>query len=175
MSTVVTKRNGAVRFCLKGATNDHERRFPPPWSVEEEATHYDSRLCPQKEDNHADESNECHHSRSIDWPIGRRCVGLALRAMRQGRGRRWRSRVFVAHGRRRSLSDSASASIANDQLTNKQRNWYRIRVFGDDRHRDDLYTKDIRGAYWFYAKVDRAAFATPYSALVLSPLIGFTC
>jgi hypothetical protein len=52
------------------------------------------------------------------------------------------------------LERSASASIASDELTNKQRNWYRIRVFGDDRHRDDLYNKDIRRAYWFYAKVE---------------------
>jgi hypothetical protein len=47
--------------------------------------------------------------------------------------------VFVAH---------------RNELTNKQRNWYRIRVFSDDRHRDDLYSKDIRRAYWFYAKVE---------------------
>jgi hypothetical protein len=52
------------------------------------------------------------------------------------------------------LSGSASASTADDELTNEQRNQYRIRVFGDDRHRDDLYTKAIRRDYWFYAKVE---------------------
>src|SRR5262249_21317538 len=41
-------------------------------------------------------------------------------------------------------------------------NWYRIRVFGDDRHRDYLpraetcIGKDIRRSYWFYAKVGMA-------------------
>ena len=50
----------------------------------------------------------------------------------------------------------------NGELTNKQKNWYRIRVFGDDRHRGDLprgetcIGKDIRRSYWFYAKVGMA-------------------
>jgi hypothetical protein len=47
----------------------------------------------------------------------------------------------------------------NAELTNKQKNWYRIRVFGDDRHRDALPRREtcigkvIRRAYLFYAKV----------------------
>ena len=47
----------------------------------------------------------------------------------------------------------------NGELTNKQKNWYRIRVFGDDRHRDDLpragkrVWQTIRKADWFYTKV----------------------
>ena len=79
------------------------------------------------------------------------------------------SRVFVAHDRRRSLNRDVARSrpavalahqCGNGELTNKQKNWYRIRVFGDDRHRDDLprgetcIGKDIRRAYWFYAKVE---------------------
>ena len=64
---------------------------------------------------------------------------------------------------------SANASIASDELTNKQTNWYRIRVFGDDRHRDDLYTKDIRRTYWFYAKVEIAR-----SNVSLAPLADRT-
>ena len=81
------------------------------------------------------------------------------------------ARVFVAHGRRRSLNRNVARSrpavalahqCGNGELTNKQKNWYRIRVFGDDRHRDDLprgetcIGKDIRRAYWLYAKVEFA-------------------
>jgi hypothetical protein len=85
--------------------------------------------------------------------------------------RAWRifTRVFVAHGRKRSLNRNVvrsrpEAALAhqcgNGELTNKQKNWYRIRVFGDDRHRDDLprgetcIGKGIRKAYWLYAKVE---------------------
>ena len=85
--------------------------------------------------------------------------------------RAWRifTRVFVAHGSKRSLNRNVvrsgpEAALAhqcgNGGLTNKQKNWYRIRVFGDDRHRDDLpraercIGKGIRRAYWFYAKVE---------------------
>jgi len=83
--------------------------------------------------------------------------------------RSWRifARVFVAHGRKRSLNRDVArsrpaAALAhqrgNGELTNKQKNWYRIRDFGDDRHRDDLprgdIGKGIRKAYWFYAKVE---------------------
>ena len=60
----------------------------------------------------------------------------------------------------RSRSAAALAhQCGNGELTNKQKNWYRIRVFGDDRHRGDLprgetcIGKDIRRAYWFYPKV----------------------
>ena len=57
------------------------------------------------------------------------------------------TRVFVVHGRKRSLNRSVvrsrpAAALAdqcgNGELTNKQKSWYRIRVFGDDRHKDDL-------------------------------------
>jgi len=87
--------------------------------------------------------------------------------------RPWRvfARVFVAHGRKRSLNRNVLRSrpatvlvhqCGNCELTNKQKNWYRIRVFGDDRHRGDLprgetcIGKDIRRSYWFYAKVGMA-------------------
>src|SRR6516162_1587253 len=55
--------------------------------------------------------------------------------------------MFVAHGRKRSSNRTVVRSrpaeglahqCGNGELTNKQKNWYRIRVFGDDRHRDDL-------------------------------------
>jgi hypothetical protein len=48
---------------------------------------------------------------------------------------------------------------SNIELTNKQTNWYRFRIFRDDRHRGDLprgetrITKDIRMACRLYAKV----------------------
>jgi len=46
-----------------------------------------------------DESDECQHSCSIELPVGRHCVGLALRARR--------TRVFVAEvGRRLVLAAS---------------------------------------------------------------------
>jgi hypothetical protein len=104
-------------------------------------------------------------------PKSRRCSSephklSAAWAMR----RPWRvfTRVFVAHGRKRSLNRNVvrsrpAAALAHQrdygELTNKQKNWYRIRVFGDDRHRaicraGRRYSKDIRRAYWFYAKVE---------------------
>ena len=61
--------------------------------------------------------------------------------------RSWRifTSVFVAHGTKcpwdRKVVRSGQRQrlrINNGELTNKQKNWYRIRVFGDDRHRDDL-------------------------------------
>jgi hypothetical protein len=47
----------------------------------------------------------------------------------------------------------------SQQMLNKQTNWYRIRIFCDDRHRGDLprgetrITKDIRMGHGLYAKV----------------------
>jgi hypothetical protein len=83
-------------------------------------------------------------------PKSRRCSSeqhklSAAWAMR----RPWRvfTRVFVAHGRKRSLNryvvrSRPTAALAhqcgNGELTNEQKNWNRICVFGDDRHRDDL-------------------------------------
>ena len=104
-------------------------------------------------------------------PKSRRCSSEPHNLSAAWADRRpWRifTRVFVAHGRRRSLnrnvvrSGSAAAlahQCGNGELTNKQKNWYRIRVFGDDRHRGDLprgercIGKVIRRAYWFHAKV----------------------
>ena len=83
-------------------------------------------------------------------PKSRRCSSerhklSAAWAMR----RPWRvfTRVSVAHGRKRSLNryvvrSRPTAALAhqcgNGELTNEQKNWNRICVFGDDRHRDDL-------------------------------------
>src|SRR5262249_51796374 len=105
-------------------------------------------------------------------PKSRRCssephILSAARANR--RPRHIFTRVFVAHGRKRSLNRSvvrsrSAAALAhqcgNGELTNKQKNWYRIRVFGDDRHKGDLprvetcIGKVILRAYWLYAKVE---------------------
>jgi hypothetical protein len=47
---------------------------------------------------------------------------------------------------RSRLAAAVAHQCGSDELTNKQKNWYRIRIFGDDRHRRDLYSKDIRRA-----------------------------
>ena len=105
-------------------------------------------------------------------PKSRRCSSEPHNLSAAWADRRpWRvfTRVFVAHGRKRSLNRNVvrsrpAAALAhqcgNGELTNKQKNWYRIRLFGDDHHRDDLprgetcIGKGIRKAYWFYAKVE---------------------
>jgi hypothetical protein len=63
----------------------------------------------------------------------------------------------------RSRPAAAVAHQCGDgELTNKRKNWNRIRVFGDDRHRGQFAAremcigKDIRRAYPIYAKVDFA-------------------
>jgi len=97
-------------------------------------------------------------------PKSRRCSSerhklSAAWAMR----RPWRvfTRVFVVHGRKTVLepplcgAKQTTAALAhqcgNGELTNEQKNWNRICVFGDDRQRDDLprgetcIAKAIRG------------------------------
>ena len=75
----------------------------------------------------------------------------AARAMR--RPGRVFTRGFVTHGRNPVLEPQCVRSrpagavahqCGNDELTNKQKNSYRIRIFGDDHHRRDLYSKHIR-------------------------------
>jgi len=84
-------------------------------------------------------------------PKSRRCASEPHNLSAAWANRRpWRifTRVFVAHGRKRPLNRNVVQSrpatalahqCGNGELTNEQKNCYRIRVFGDDRHTDDLY------------------------------------
>jgi hypothetical protein len=105
--------------------------------------------------------------------------------------RPWRTftRVFVAQGRKPSLNRNVGRTrpatalahqCGNCELTYKQKNWYRIRVFGDDRHRGDLprgetcIGKDIRRSYWFYAKVGMAGVAVPPPNISVTTVTAFS-
>ena len=93
-------------------------------------------------------------------PKSRRCSSEPHNLSAAWANRRpWRvfTRVFVAHGRKRSLNRNVvrsrpAAALAhqcgNGELTNEQKNWYRIRVHGDDRHREFAFmVTTITGTY----------------------------